>query len=65
MIPENIFSLSMTYDASGVQLVAVYSGPEDVPSCSKAWQSTDVCLHSDNEWHTVRDLLVQFVSEAF
>ena len=64
MLPDKIFSLSMTYDGSTADLVAVVTGPNDLV-LSKEWWTSDAPTHDDNEWHTVRDILLSFVQEAF
>lgn len=64
MLPDKIVSVSMTYDGSTADLVAIISGPDGL-ALSKEWWTADAPVHSDNEWHTVRDLLLAFVQEAF
>ena len=65
MLPDKIFSLTMTYDQHSGDLVAVVSTGVDDRALTKEWSTTDVPDHTDNEWHTVRDLLISFVQEAF
>lgn len=65
MLPDRIFTLTMSYDGESADLVAVVTRTTTGVSEYKEWSTTAVGQHDDNEWHTVRDLIVDFVGECF
>jgi len=65
MLPDKVLTLSMTYDDQSADLVVVVTDSVTGTAQGKEWSTTSVAHHADNEWHTVRDLLIEFVAEAF
>lgn len=64
VLPDRLVSISISYDAQSADFVAVYTGPNHT-SAVKEWSTTSVPAHCDNEWHTIRDLLVDWIGEDF
>lgn len=65
MTDDRIFTLSMTYDDLSGDLVALISNGRGEGNDVKWWHPAEIPAHTDNEWHVIRDLLLQFVQEAF
>lgn len=65
MLPDKYVTITMAYDGNSADLMAVFTDAVMGGSMSKEWTTTEVALHKDNEWHTVRDLLVDFIGESF
>jgi hypothetical protein len=65
MLPDKYVTITMAYDRTSADLMAVFTNDVTGESLSKSWSTTEVATHKDNEWHTVRDLLVDFIGESF
>ena len=64
MLPDKFVSITIAYDAQSADLVAVYTGP-DKTSVMREWNTTSVPAHTDNEWHSIRDMLIDWIGEQF
>lgn len=65
MLPDKIVSVSMSFSPESADLVAVVTDPLTGIGLSKEWTTTAVPPHTDNDWHVVRDLLIDWIGEAF
>lgn len=64
MLPDQFVSITIAYDTQSADLVAVYTGPDKV-SGMKEWTTRTVAAHTDNEWHVIRDMLIDWIGEQF
>lgn len=65
MLPDKYITITMSFDDISADLMAILSDAVTGDGLSKDWSTTSVPRHTDNDWHTVRDLLIEWIGEAF
>lgn len=65
MFADKIFSVSMTFSPESADLVAVVTDTRTGVGQSKEWSTTSVAHHTDNDWHIIRDLLIDWIGDEF